>query len=176
MSELDLDKELQHQIGQLPKQLKPSRDLWTGIDHAIEQELQAQVQQQHTAKLTSWPKLSAVAAGFVVFGFSTWMVMNVEPSIGVNDIASNEPMSYVSQITDSFEQQKQSLLVKYQDQQAYADDWQLQLKELDDAASAIKKALAIEPGNAQLIKMLQQTYQQQLDLIKAVNKSPWQTI
>ena len=79
-------------------------------------------------------------------------------------------------MSQSYDEQKQALLVQYDGQESMVADWHKQLDELDSAADAIKKALESDPSNAQLIKMLQQTYQQQLDLIKMVNRSPWQQI
>jgi hypothetical protein len=178
MNDLEFDKTLQQQIDALPRQMKPSRDLWAGIDHAIEQ--------QQRNRAFSYQKLSAVAASFAVLGFTAWLTLNANIPLGEDETplsaqvsgaqVSGENLEYVTQMTQSFEIQKHDLLVKYEGHKPNADNWRGQLKELDSAAIAIKKVLDQDPSNAQLIKMLQQTYQQQLDLIKAVNKSPWQTI
>ncbi|NQZ08065.1 MAG: hypothetical protein HRT35_12975 [Algicola sp.] len=181
MNDLEFDKTLQQQIDALPRQMKPSRDLWAGIDNAIEQ-------QQQGKRAFSYQKLSAVAASFAVLGFTAWLTLNANIPLGAGEgeaslsvqvpatQVSGENLEYVTEMTESFEIQKHDLLVKYEGQKPNADNWRAQLKELDSAATAIKKVLDQDPSNAQLIKMLQQTYQQQLDLIKAVNKSPWQTI
>jgi hypothetical protein len=187
MNDSEFDKTLQQQIDALPRQMKPSRDLWAGIDNAIERQ-----QGNHHGKTGfSFQKLSAVAASFAVLGFTAWLTLNASIPIGVGEdplgaeVTSaqvsgaqvpGENLEYVTQLTESFEIQKQDLLVKYEGHKPNADNWRSQLKELDSAAIAIKKVLDQDPSNAQLIKMLQQTYQQQLDLIKAVNKSPWQAI
>lgn len=169
-----LEAKLQQQLEQLPKTLTPSRDLWAGIDHAIEQ--QQQQGYRHPRQGLRWVKLSAVAAGFAVIGLTGWLTLNSGVSDdGLGDTTGGH-LVFVDEMSTSFEQQKQALLVKYQDQQQNSQNWRSQLKELDAAAAAIKKALDQDPSNAQLIKMLQQTYQQQLDLIKAVNKSPWHSI
>ncbi|MCJ8273155.1 MAG: hypothetical protein MJK04_27605 [Psychrosphaera sp.] len=185
MNDLEFDKTLQQQIDALPRQMKPSRDLWAGIDNAIEQQQQ---QQQHGKRAFSYQKLSAVAASFAVLGFTAWLTLNANIPLGESNIEAShiavvpgaylpgEDLEYVTEMTESFEIQKQDLLVKYEGHKPNADNWRAQLKELDSAAAAIKKVLDQDPSNAQLIKMLQQTYQQQLDLIKAVNKSPWQMI
>lgn len=174
-----IDKQLQQQIEQLPKEIQPSRDLWAGIDHAIENRSQKQAKQK-------WQKLTAVAAGFAIFGWLSWLTVNVgnsafEPAINSGSDHSiaqqkDEALSFVDSMSESYEAQKQALLVQYDGQQSMVKDWQVQLEELDKAADAIKKALLADPSNAQLIKMLQQTYQQQLDLINMVNRSPWQQI
>jgi len=188
MNDADLEQALDQQISQLPKAIAPQRDLWAGIDNAIEHQAQQQTDKVKPRSVVY--RLSAVAAGIAVFGFSAWMVMTNNPTIdGIDSIdgqgvvaqqdmanGDDETLNYVNDLSSLFEQQKQALLVKYQDTPSYVDNWQGQLDELDKAAEAIKQALVNDPTNAQLIKMLQQTYQQQLDLINTVNKSPWQTI
>lgn len=184
MNDLEFDKTLQQQIDALPRQMKPSRDLWAGIDNAIEQQDQQKQGNHHGKPGFSFQKLSAVAASFAVLGFTAWLTFNANIPLGDTQQSANVPgayapgdnLEYVTQMTESFEVQKQDLLVKYEGHKPNADNWRAQLKELDSAAVSIKKVLDQDPSNAQLIKMLQQTYQQQLDLIKAVNKSPWQTI
>lgn len=166
MNDAEFEHELKRQIDELPKQVKPGRDLWAGIDHAIEQQ-----QSNSRSKLT---KLSAVAASVAVIGLSAWLSFNIEMT--PSNPTSGENLQYVSLMTESFKEQKQALLVKYQDTQPHTDNWRVQLQELDEAAIAIKKVLDTDPTNAQLIKMLQHTYQQQLDLINAVNQNPWQAI
>ncbi len=176
MNDSEFDKTLQQQIDALPRQMKPSRDLWAGIDNAIERQEQGN---RRGKTGFSFQKLSAVAASFAVLGFTAWLTLNVNmlPSDEAQSVyVPGENLEFVSQMTESFEMQKQDLLVKYEGHKPTADNWREQLKELDLAATAIKKVLDQDPSNAQLIKMLQQTYQQQLDLIKAVNKSPWQSI
>lgn len=175
MNDAELDRKLQQQIDELPKALKPSRDLWAGIDHAIES------QQQYRTKPSKVYQLFGVAAGFAVLGLSAWMYMqsSVEPLPTQNQELVAEvpaPLQYIDELSTLFEQRKQTLLVKYQDNPTATQDWKLQLEQLDKAALVIKQALVNDPTNAQLIKMLQQTYQQQIDLIEAVNRSPWQSI
>lgn len=183
MNDTQLDKQLEQQLQKLPKEIKPSRDLWAGIDHAIEQ-------QSYNNSSRTWQKFATVAAGFAVFAWLSWLTINVDsdginPSVnnGGQSIAqnnavqnNNNELDYVAQLAESYEAQKQALLVRYSGNQSVVADWQKQLDELDKAADAIKQALVADPSNSQLIKMLQQTYQQQLDLIKMVNRGPWQTI
>ena len=74
------------------------------------------------------------------------------------------------------QQQVSSLLASYQSTPALTEDWQQQLKELDDAADAIKTALKEDPDNSALIKMLHHVYQQQIALIERVHAPKWQQI
>ncbi|MFT5162830.1 MAG: hypothetical protein ACI9FJ_001407 [Alteromonadaceae bacterium] len=166
MNKLNAEEQLQQQLSQLPKSLQPSRDLWAGIDNALEQ--------QQSTQHSVYQRLSIVAAGVGVLGLTVWLTLNVNVSPSLS--AEDGSLNYVAVISDDFASKKQALLVKYEGQPSASDNWRVQLQELDDAATAIKKVLDQDPTNAQLIKMLQHTYQQQLALIIAVNKSPWQQI
>jgi hypothetical protein len=170
MSELS-DEQLDQAVAQLAKIRQPSRDLWTGIDHAIEQQ-----QMRQPLRHQGYQKWSAMAAGVGILGLTVWLSTSSIKGIEPGPEGQSAPLSYVASMSQDFAKQKQVLLTKYQDQPSASDNWREQLQQLDEAAAAIKKVLDREPANAQLIKMLQQTYQQQLDLIIAVNKSPWQQI
>ena len=74
------------------------------------------------------------------------------------------------------QQQVNSLLASYESTAALTEDWQEQLKELDDAADVIKAALKDDPDNSALIKMLHHVYQQQIALIERVHAPKWQQI
>jgi hypothetical protein len=74
------------------------------------------------------------------------------------------------------QQQVNSLLASYESTPALTQDWQQQLKELDDAADAVKLALKEDPDNSALIKMLHHVYQQQIALIERVHAPKWQQI
>lgn len=82
----------------------------------------------------------------------------------------------VNVLSRQHEQQKQQLLVRFQDQAAVTDDWQTQIQELEDAAAAVKLALKQDPDNTALLGMLQHIYQQQLLLIERVHAPKWQQI
>ena len=56
------------------------------------------------------------------------------------------------------------------------DNWQKQIDELDEAAIAIKKALAEEPNNPALLKMLKNVYQQQMMIIERVHEPRWKRV
>ena len=79
----------------------------------------------------------------------------------------------VSQLSQQHEEQKQFLLTGYAQQPALTDNWQAQLTELDEAATAIKTALREDPNNAAMVNMLQQVYQQQIKLIQSVHRPGW---
>jgi hypothetical protein len=79
----------------------------------------------------------------------------------------------VAALSAQHEEQKSALLIQYQGRTALTQNWQQQLAELDSAAVAIKKALANEPNNMALLKMLQSVHQQQINLIERVHSPKW---
>ncbi|WP_125720162.1 hypothetical protein [Pseudoalteromonas rubra] len=145
----------QQEQDQLPE---PQRDLWQGIENAINMPDSAE------GARSPWIKLAGVAA-CVSAGLLSWQVIMTQPK--------QDTMAHMSAF---FEQEKQTLLVKYEAQPALTKDWQGPLQELEEAEQAIKLALMKDPDNAALLKMLAQVYQQQLDLITKVHQPQWQQI
>ncbi|ALU43840.1 hypothetical protein [Pseudoalteromonas rubra] len=149
---------------QLPRQQdqeqlpEPRRDLWQGIEKAIN------VSSTVAPSRSPWIKLAGVAA-CVSAGLLSWQVIMTQPR--------QDTMTHMSAF---FEQKKQTLLVQYEAQPALTKDWQGPLQELEEAEQAIKLALMKDPDNPALLKMLAQVYQQQLDLITKVHQPQWQQI
>ncbi len=159
MSKPEFEQFLNDSLNQ-QQDISPDKDLWPGIERAI-----ATGQSEQAEKPThGWNKLAAVAACCIA------ALLTVQLFVGQGE--SNSMMA----MSDYFTKQKQGLLVQYQNQPALTDNWQQQLKELEEAESAIKQALENEPENPALLQMLSQIYQQQLDLINKVHAPKWQTI
>ncbi|MBQ4813736.1 hypothetical protein A7985_19775 [Pseudoalteromonas luteoviolacea] len=144
---------------------KPQKPLWSGIEKAINTASSvgtSPVNQHNRANV--WRQVSAIAASTLVGMCVVYFSMKpVE-------------QSSVMQMSNYFEQQKQTLLVQYGSLPALTNDWQVQLQELEQAEQAIKTALENDPENAALLQMLAQVYQQQLDLINRVHQPRWQQI
>ena len=158
MSKPDFETFLAESINNSETQIAPQKDLWQGIEKAISNPATKECES------SMWPKLAGIAACSVAALLSVQLVFNSS--------AQNTSVA----MSDFFAEQKQTLLVQYQNQPALTDNWQQQLTELEDAERAIKQALENEPENPALLKMLAQVYQQQLDLINKVHAPKWQTI
>ncbi|MFK3870930.1 hypothetical protein [Pseudoalteromonas rhizosphaerae] len=158
MSKPNFETFLAESINNTESEITPQKDLWPGIEKALTHAPQAQ------GKAALWPKLAGVAACSVAALLTVQLLFS-----------GSEPATSVV-MSDYFTQQKQTLLVQYQNQPALTDNWQQQLTELEDAERAIKQALDNEPENPALLKMLAQVYQQQLDLINKVHAPKWQQI
>lgn len=162
MKQNNSEKQLDDAIAQLPTEMAPKKDLWAGIDKAI-----SHGPQQVEKKSNAWQQVTAIAACMCMGLLSYQTFFNQQTS---------QYEAGLQTMTQTFQQEKQTLLVKYRDQKALADNWQVQLVELEQAEAAIKLALKTEPENATLLRMLSQVYQQQLDLINKVHKPAWQQI
>ncbi|GGD67407.1 hypothetical protein [Lacimicrobium alkaliphilum] len=160
MSDHDFESKLQQGLNALPKESAPERDLWPGIEHALNAG-----QGSHT----SWRKVSGLAASVMLVGLLGWLSLSHwQQSHGEQQLATL--------MTTQHQQQKNALLATYAEQPALTDNWQQQLAELDEAAGAIRMALEQDPQNMALLKMLQQVHQQQIDLIERVHAPKYQQI
>lgn len=156
------EQELQQQINALPKEQQPTRDLWPGIELALSEPVSQQRQPQY--------KIWYATAASVLVGILSVALLWQPQQKQVN---SDELIQLLSQ---QHQQQKSLLLAQFADQPAVTDNWQEQLNSLDQAASAIKRALEEEPNNMALLRMLQQVHQKQIDLIEQVHAPQWQQI
>ena len=161
MSKPNFEQFLDEQLQSQQKEVSPSRDLWPGIEHAIN--LQQSEQQDKAKRNWALPAFGTAAAAVLV------------ALVGLNMPVQQDNTQFAL-ISDAYEQQKQSLLVQYQSQPALTDNWQAQLTELEQAEKAIKTALEDDPNNRALLGMLAQVYQQQLDLINKVHQPKQSTV
>ena len=164
----EFDKKLAAQLAQLDKEKVPEKDLWPGIAYSINNHAPA----KNIRKRNS--TLPAVAASVVLFA-AILLITQLQPvSEAPSGIATGAAL--VQAMSQQHEQQKSMLLTRFSKQPAVTDDWQQQLKELDEAAAAVRRALTEDPDNTALLGMLQHIYQQQLLLIERVHAPKWQQI
>lgn len=174
MSKDKFDTALAEKIEGLSKQVQPERDLWPGIDIAISQQAQqaggAAAAQGNTVVVQKSHKgLYAIAASILLVGVLSWSTFSPQ-------LSGPDSLELVEVLSNQHQQQKDALLVSFKDQPALTENWQEQLQELDEAAGAIKAALAQEPDNVALLKMLQNVHQQQITLIERVHSPKWRQI
>lgn len=162
MTEHDYDKLLDTSIEALPKEVKPPRDLWAGIDHAIEM-------RGHEKKIQSSRILQVAAVLTLVIGIN-WFVFT---GLSVDTSASNEisRTMLAEDIDKSFKSQKENILAIYEGKPALTANWKEQLRELEVARSSVWTELKKNPDNAYMIQILLEVQQQQLDLIQSVHST-----
>lgn len=170
MSNFD-DKLAQH-ISELDKEKQPERDLWRGIELGIaSQQSESAEEQESSSKVTprQWMAIAASVCLVTVLWLSAPLAFKPDES-------RSDGYALIDAMSTQQKQQVNSLLASYESTPALTQDWQEQLKELDDAADVIKAALKDDPDNSALIKMLHHVYQQQIALIERVHAPKWQQI
>ncbi|MGB2741097.1 MAG: hypothetical protein WBC60_11165 [Cognaticolwellia sp.] len=161
------EQSLQDALAQLPKEITPERDLWSGIEKAINQ--------KGASTNTNTYKFfvpSAWAASVVAAVLLTWI------TLGPEQIGTESTTTLVATMQQNFEQQKQSMLVNFgtPDIKQLPVAMQTELIKLSSAQKTISKALADDPNNSDLLNLLRWTQQQELDLLKQLYSPQWQTI
>jgi len=168
MNTQDSEQILQDKLKQLHREITPQRELWSGIEKALQHQSQLN-SSSHTHKVI---RPMAWAASIVAAILLTWGVITPQQQ------QLQTPMSLVSAMQQDFEQQKQTMLVSFGQPKlsALPLDMQKQLEELLSARQAIEKALVDEPNSSDLLNILRWTQKQELELIKQLYSPQWQTI
>jgi hypothetical protein len=169
MNNQQFEQQLLSDISHLPQERQPERDLWPGIELAMNVSREEANTQSSVVSFAKQPVWYAMAASLLVVAMFAWTNLNNVRPAEVNE-------AFVAQLALEHEQQKAALLVRFGEQPALTENWQQQLTELDEAANAVKKALLQEPNSIALLKMLQNVHQQQIDLIERVHSSKWTQI
>lgn len=163
MSNNSFDENLDKQLAKLSKDKQPERDLWPGIELALANDSNELITPVKTKGLY------LIAATVAMFGLLGWLSLHQQT---VNLTGSE----LVASLSQQHLEQKNALLVSFEKHTALTKNWQQQLADLDEAAIAIKSALANEPNNMALLKMLQHVHQQQISLIERVHTPKWSRI
>lgn len=150
--------DLDDAIASLPSQIEPTRDLWQGIDRALEHK-------QHKPAATKRVGHLALVACVALLAGLMWRWQQVAPHLSTEAL-----------ISQTMQTQKQQLISYYADMPATQDDWQQKLENLESAASAVREALKNDHENPELLSLLQYIYSQQLDLINQAHNPAWKQI
>ncbi|MCB4434908.1 hypothetical protein LHL20_01475 [Alteromonas sp. McT4-15] len=166
----NFDEQLARHIAELNKEKQPERDLFRGIELGIEAQKDSEANTNNQGVTPKqWMAIAASVCLVTVLWFSAPFAFKL-------DDPRSDNYALIDAMSTQQQQQVSSLLASYQSTPALTEDWQQQLKELDDAADAIKAALKEDPDNSALIKMLHHVYQQQIALIERVHAPKWQQI
>lgn len=159
------DDKLNEMLVNLPE-YAPKRDLWIGIEQSLVQTVPTPTNQRG---------LYAIAASICLVAILGFLATTQHVWLQTDDHKAG--LALVDALSAQHAQTKTTLLVKYNEVEPVAANWQAQLSELDSAAEAVKKALKADPNNRALLKMLQYIYQQQIDVIeKSHATTTWQQI
>ena len=153
MSDPHRKSKLQDAVDRLPRELPPARDLWPGIAHAI-----------NTPERTDWHRSLAIAASIVLV-FALSLYFSMQQSTGT--LQNSRIEEYIGVLQYEHKQNKQALMVQYKDQQAFYPDWEVQMKDLEQAEQVIFQALRDDPENLELLKILRQVQAKEIELLDA---------
>ena len=182
------DKALDAEIQRLPKTREPERDLWRGIELSLHSQVSGGADNNgpHNAplshhksssvtRLSTKPWLAMAASAMLVS-----VIWFFSPAFTTGETSDEQPKlsgyALVDALSEQQDDQMSTLLASYDSAPELSENWQAQLKELDDAAGVIKAALKDDPNNRALLKMLKHVYQQQITLIERVHAPKWQQI
>ncbi|WP_033076045.1 hypothetical protein [Thalassotalea sp. ND16A] len=170
MNKLKAEQNLQAQIDGLSHDIKPERDLWAGIEHAIEHNSQQHVANEIKPKRVNIAPF-AWAASIVVAVLFTW-------NINSNKDMQIAQVSAVEVLQQQYSQEKNSMLVSFgePDLSQLPADIQKQFNELQSARTSLEAALADDPNNKDLLNLLKWTQKQELNLLEQLFSPKWQTI
>lgn len=161
------EQDLQVKIDELPQEMSPERDLWTGIEKAIQNKTQESANRQGKNIIVP----VAWAASVCLAVLMTWGSMTPTED-------SMQTLSVASVLKEDFAQQRQTLLVSFgaPDINKLSPEMQAELNKLASARKSIEKALTDDPENADLLNLLRWTQQQELDFIEKLYSPQWQSI
>jgi len=161
------EQDLQVKIDELPQEMSPERDLWTGIEKAIQNKTQESANRQGKNIIVP----VAWAASVCLAVLMTWGSMTPTED-------SMQTLSVASVLKEDFAQQRQTLLVSFgaPDISKLSPEMQAELNKLASARKSIEKALTDDPENADLLNLLRWTQQQELDFIEKLYSPQWQSI
>lgn len=165
------DKTLAVQVAKLPSEITPERDLWSGIERAINQKHQesALEKQGNLFIPSAWAASIALVILMSWFTFSPAINEESAPVLVQTqekiDVTQGQLVNFMQQ---NFIKQKQTLLASYG--QPTVDKlpaaMQQELTQLSDARASIRKALLTDENNADLLNLLDFTQQQELKLLQ----------
>ena len=160
MNDQNYDKLLDTSLSKLNKELEPPKDLWIGIDRAIELNQSSDRSFKRSVFQTAAVILIVLSS---VWLFTTGIYLNNENRSEVNLTMLVEDMN------NGFVVQKNNMLSFYEGKDSLTSNWQDQLQELEVARVSITEALKETPDNDYMIQILQNIQQQQLNLIQSVH-------
>jgi hypothetical protein len=165
------DKALVEQVAKLSNEMTPERDLWSGIERAINHKNQevAAEKQGNLFMPSAWAASIALVVLMSWFTFSPAIKEGSAPVLvkiqEKNSVTQGQLVNFMQQ---NFKQQKQTLLASYG--QPTVDKlpaaMQQELTQLSEARASIRKALLTDENNADLINLLDFTQQQELKLLQ----------
>lgn len=172
MNTNDFEDWLDREAAALPKRIEPQRDLWPGIEARLDER---GVQTPPAAPSRVWPFVSGIAATLVVALAVTQLRTEPAPPLSaeavppVQTVLVERPAPWVPEIARTRNQLhpgfQDGLAQLSPETRAIVED---NLAQIHRSLAEIHEALAADPGNLALHRMLASTYQLELNLISSI--------
>lgn len=172
MKETMNEQQLQQQIDDLSADIQPQRDLWQGIERAIE--MKSQEQEQPAAK-----KDNVVKVNFQPYAWAASIVLAVVVTFNYQSQTEQVPeLTALEVIEQQYLEEKQNMLVSFgkPDLSKLPPKISKQFDEIQSARESLLTALEDDPENPDLLNLLKWTQQQELNLLEQLYSPKWQTI
>ncbi|MEO5596710.1 MAG: hypothetical protein ABIQ97_06135 [Lysobacteraceae bacterium] len=152
------------QLRQLPRERQPGRDLWPAIAAAIGapalQHVDPATAPRRLRALLRWTSVAACASLLVGIGAS---VTRPDLLHALSPRPANSEHMLVLKEADAMRSNFQAQLARF-DSASVPADYLAALRELDDSAELIRKALVSQPDAVFLLGQLRYTYTRRLEL------------
>lgn len=164
------EKELTEKTSHLSSEMTPGRDLWSGIERAINQESQQHTESQNKSHFVpvTWAASFAVVILLSWLTFSPQMPQETEQGLSAS-LIENPPATeqLVTFMQKNFQQQKKAMLVSFGQPNLtqLPEAMQQELQQLAAARKSIRQALLKDKDNVDLLNLLDFTQQQELKLL-----------
>ncbi|PCK09133.1 MAG: hypothetical protein COA42_05625 [Alteromonadaceae bacterium] len=161
--------DLDERVTQLGHEGMPNRDLWPGIEQAINPRDEVK-ESWFTARLPRFvPASIAMTALSITTTAAVLIILNFIPrqtEQPQNTVYQYEMENAIRALERSYQSETQQMLVRYQSRPALTDNWQQQLQDLHEARQTVISAMLESPENMQFIRMLKNIHQQELMIIE----------
>ena len=146
------ETDLRWALRQLPREIEPSRDLWSGIEAGIRNAPAA-------PKPRRWPVAFAAAATLLLAGGLYWRSIPVEPAPDPRQIEARVVSAEARAITDEY----QAALRQF-DGAPLPEQVEPSIAARDRSVAQIQSAIVAAPDSVFLLEQLRRTYSQRLEL------------
>jgi len=162
------DQAFAEKVSSLPNQIEPKKDLWQGIERAINYTKEPSIKRHYYFAWAATIFIAILLSWQLNFKISNQHIVD-------QNIPSFSPVELLS---NNFIKQKNSLLTSYgkPNLNKLPKTIQDDLIQLEQAQKVIKKALVKDIYNQDLLNLLQWTQQQELKLISQLYQPYWQKI
>lgn len=172
-------RSIQSEAAGLPKTIEPDNDLWQGIADRLEPKGPASIPfPRKTSLQTGLLRALAWAAVIlvVIAAAVTYSVLPVsDPPVGPNQAVTNEMPPELVQAEAEFALAKEELLAVFDDCKDFLSPDTVRVFEenmaiIDEAITGTKVALAEDPANKRLVRVLMATHQREISLMRKMTK------